>query len=65
VTGYLIGDEETIEKRKGKKMEGLGLHHWTTQDECVRGTSSGRESVCAVGTTLSLGSPAVSKACRL
>src|SRR6266571_5168253 len=24
VTGYLIGDDSTIEKRKGKKMEGLG-----------------------------------------
>ncbi len=31
VTGYLIGDDSTIEKRKAKKMEGLGLHHSTTE----------------------------------
>jgi len=39
VTGYLIGDDSTIEKRKGKKMEGLGVHHSTTQDKRVRGHS--------------------------
>jgi DDE superfamily endonuclease len=39
VTGYLIGDDSTIEKRKGKKMEGLGQHHSTTQDKRVRGHS--------------------------
>jgi hypothetical protein len=39
VTGYLIGDDSTIEKRKAKKMEGLGLHHSTTQDKRVRGHS--------------------------
>jgi DDE superfamily endonuclease len=39
VTGYLIGDDSTIEKRKGKKMEGLALHHSTTQDKRVRGRS--------------------------
>src|SRR6266566_2046310 len=39
VTGYLIGDDSTIEKRKGKKMEGLGLHHSTTQEKRVRGHS--------------------------
>ncbi len=39
VTGYLIGDDSTIEKRKGKKMEGVGLHHSTTQDKRVRGHS--------------------------
>ena len=39
VTGYLIGDDSTIEKGKGKKMEGLGLHHSTTQDKRVRGHS--------------------------
>ncbi len=33
VTGYLIGDDSTIEKRKGKKMEGLGVHHSTTAGE--------------------------------
>ena len=39
VTGYLIGDDSTIEKRKGKKMQGLGLHHSTTEDKRVRGHS--------------------------
>src|SRR2546426_2889299 len=39
VTGYLIGDDSTIEKGKGKKMEGLGRHHSTTQDKRVRGHS--------------------------
>ena len=39
VTGYLIGDDSTIEKRKGKKMEGLGRHHSTTEDKRVRGHS--------------------------
>jgi hypothetical protein len=39
VTGYLIGDDSTIEKRKGKKMEGLGRHHSTTQEKRVKGHS--------------------------
>jgi hypothetical protein len=39
VTGYLIGDDSTIEKRKGKKMQGLGQHHSTTQDKRVVGHS--------------------------
>ena len=39
MTGYLIGDDSTIEKRKGKKMEGLGVHHSTTQDKRVHGHS--------------------------
>src|SRR5437588_9222647 len=39
VTGYLIGDDSTIEKRKGKKMEGWGLHHSTTEEKRVRGHS--------------------------
>lgn len=39
VTGYLIGDDSTSEKRKGKKMEGLGRHHSTTQDKRVTGHS--------------------------
>jgi SRSO17 transposase len=39
VTGYLIGDDSTIEKRKGKKMEGVGVHHSTTQGQRVRGHS--------------------------
>jgi hypothetical protein len=39
VTGYLIGDDSTIQKRKGKKMEGLGVHHSTTEEKRVRGHS--------------------------
>ena len=39
VTGYLIGDDSTMHKHKAKKMEGLGLHHSTTQDKRVRGHS--------------------------
>jgi DDE superfamily endonuclease len=39
VTGYLIGDDSTMHKRKAKKMEGLGLHHSTTEDKRVRGHS--------------------------
>ena len=39
VTGYVIGDDSAIEKRKGKKMEGWGLHHSTTEDKRVRGHS--------------------------
>src|SRR6266516_2562877 len=39
VTGYLIGDDSTIEKRKAKKMEGLGRHHSSTQDKRVVGHS--------------------------
>ena len=39
VTGYLIGDDSTMHKRKAKKMEGLGMHHSTTEDKRVRGHS--------------------------
>jgi DDE superfamily endonuclease len=39
VTGYLIGDDSTMHKRKAKKMEGLGLHHSTTEDKRLRGHS--------------------------
>ncbi len=39
VTGYLIGDDSTIHKRKAKKMEGLGRHHSTTEDQRVPGHS--------------------------
>jgi SRSO17 transposase len=35
----LIGDDSTIEKRKGKKMQGLGRHHCSTQDKRVVGHS--------------------------
>jgi hypothetical protein len=30
VTGYLIGDDSTMEKVRGKQMAGLGKHHSTT-----------------------------------
>ena len=39
VTGYLIGDDSTMHKRKAKKMEGLGLHHSTTEDKRLVGHS--------------------------
>jgi len=39
VTGYLIGDDSTMYKPKGKKMQGLGLHHSTTQEKRVLGHS--------------------------
>jgi SRSO17 transposase len=39
VTGYLIGDDSTMHKRKAKKMEGLGRHHSTTEDKRVPGQS--------------------------
>jgi hypothetical protein len=39
VTGYLIGDDSRMHQHKAKKMEGLGLHHSTTQDKRVPGHS--------------------------
>lgn len=39
VTGYLIGDDSTMHKPKGKKMEGLGQHHSTTVDGRLPGHS--------------------------
>ncbi len=39
VTGYLIGDDSTIAKRKGKKMAGLGRHHSSTENKRVTGHS--------------------------
>lgn len=39
VTGYLIGDDSTLPKRKGKKMEGVGCHYSTTERGRVRGHS--------------------------
>jgi hypothetical protein len=39
VTGYLIGDDSTMHKRKAKKMQGLGRHHSTTEDKRVPGHS--------------------------
>ncbi len=39
VTGYLIGDDSTMEKVRGKKMAGLGKHHSTTAGTRVVGHS--------------------------
>src|SRR5437763_4064887 len=39
VTGYLIGDDSTVAKPKGKKMQGLGRHYSTTAGTHVRGHS--------------------------
>ena len=39
VTGYLIGDDSTMEKARGKKMAGLGKHHSTTAGTRVVGHS--------------------------
>ena len=39
VTGYLIGDDSTIEKVRGKKMAALGKHHSTTAGTRVVGHS--------------------------
>lgn len=39
VTGYLIGDDSTMHKPKGRKMQGLGKHHSTTYEQRVVGHS--------------------------
>ena len=39
VTGYLIGDDSTIHKLRGKKMVGLGKHYSTTAGTQVVGHS--------------------------
>ena len=39
VTGYMIGDDSTMSKPKGHKMEGLGKHHSTTYDQRIVGHS--------------------------
>jgi SRSO17 transposase len=39
VTGYLIGDDSTVAKPKGKKMAGLGRHYSTTAGTRVQGHS--------------------------
>jgi hypothetical protein len=39
VTGYMIGDDSTIAKPKGRKMEGLGRHHSTTENKRITGHS--------------------------
>jgi SRSO17 transposase len=39
VTGYLIGDDSTMAKRRGKKMAGLGRHYSGTEKKTVMGHS--------------------------
>src|SRR6266849_501402 len=39
VTGYMIGDDSTMSKPQGRKMEGLGKHHSTTYDQGIVGHS--------------------------
>ena len=39
VTGYVIGDDSTMAKPKGRKMAGLGKHHSTTEDKRITGHS--------------------------
>jgi hypothetical protein len=39
VTGYVIGDDSTMSKPRGRKMEGLGKHHSTTYDQRIVGHS--------------------------
>jgi len=39
VTGYLIGDDSTMTKRRGKKMGGLGRHYSGTEKKTVTGHS--------------------------
>jgi len=39
VTGYMIGDDSTMSKPKGQKMQGLGKHHSTTEDKRIVGHS--------------------------
>jgi SRSO17 transposase len=39
VTGYLIGDDSTCHKMRGKKMEGIGCHYSTTAGSTVKGHS--------------------------
>ena len=39
VTGYLIGDDSTMHKTRGKKMAGLGRHYSTTYGKPVVGHS--------------------------
>ena len=39
VTGYLIGDDSTMFKPKGMKMQGIGKHYSTTHEKPVNGHS--------------------------
>lgn len=37
VTGYLIGDDSTLHKRRGKQMGGMGHHHSSSENKRVPG----------------------------
>jgi SRSO17 transposase len=39
VTGYLIGDDSTMSKPKGVKMQGIGKHYSTTHNKPINGHS--------------------------
>jgi DDE superfamily endonuclease len=39
VTGYLIGDDSTMSKPKGVKMQGIGKHYSSTHDKTITGHS--------------------------
>lgn len=39
VTGYLMGDDSTLRKPKGRKVEGLGKHHSTIHEQRIIGQS--------------------------
>jgi hypothetical protein len=58
VTGYLIGDDSTMSKPKGRKMEGLGKHHSTTHEQRIVGHSLVQGRVRPAGSEVSSG-PAV------
>ncbi len=60
VTGYVIGDDSTMSKPKGKKMQGLGQHHSTTQDKRIVGHSLVLGLYVRMAATLSIGTAAVS-----
>jgi len=49
VTGYLIGDDSTMHKPKGKKMEGLGRHHSTTEGKRIPVIAWCRVCMCSWG----------------
>ena len=49
VTGYLIGDDSTMHKPKGKQMEGLGQHHSTTAERRLPGHSMVEELYVLLG----------------
>jgi hypothetical protein len=61
VTGYLIGDDSSMQKRKAKKMQEVGMPHSTSEDKRVRGQSL-VERLSVGMTTRSPGSTPVSTA---